>query len=443
MNFFVQNLKINGCKNIDKEININFYNNTLSNNIDLQNSSIKAIYGPNGAGKSGIMSALYIYKRLLCEKNSLNDSYFRNFVAECINKYNNKLSIKITLLNFDDYDVYQCTIKHEITLEKNNYGVKIVEEKISELSGRRIKEDKFKDNIVIKLGTIENIINDDNNLIKNNSMNLLDNNSIVAAVENLYLQNYEVKKWTTLLDLFVLKLFAIELTVELNKEDKHLDYLSNKQFLEDMVDKTKFYYEILNKQINDKLELSAIYDDVIPVEKFNEYEKMIDNLSSFIKIFKPDLKRIEIDKKINDKVYKCKKIFIYDNYPIDMEFESTGIKKLVRLYTNFKKYVNGGVVFIDEMDANLHDVYFTKLIEFFKYEAKGQLCFTTHNLEPIDVLKDNKYALEFLSNDSRIASWVKGGRQSPMNKYVNGLIPYSTFNVDSTNFEVLLEDSNE
>ena len=442
MNFFVQNLKLNGCKNIDKEININFYNNTLSDNINLHNSSIKAIYGPNGAGKSGIMSALYIYKRLLCEKNSLNDSYFRNFVSECINKNMNKMSIKIIILNFDDEDVYQGAIKHEIILEKNDYSVKIVEEKISELSGRRIKEDKFKDTIVIKNGAIERIINDENNVIKSNSMNLLENNSVVAAIESLYLQDYEVKKWTTLLDLFVLKLFAIELTVELNKEDKHLDYLSNKQFVDNLFDKTKII-ELLNKQITDKIELSAIYDDVIPVEKFNEYEKMIDNLSSFIKIFKPNLIRIDIDKKINDKVYKCKKIFVYDNYSIDMEFESTGIKKLVRLYTNFKKYVNGGVVFIDEMDANLHDVYFTKLIEFFKYEAKGQLCFTTHNLEPIDVLKDNKYALEFLSNDSRIASWVKGGRQSPMNKYVNGLIPYSTFNVDSTNFEVLLEDSNE
>ena len=441
MNFFVQNLKLNGCKNIDKEININFCNTTLSENMYLQNSSIKAIYGPNGAGKSGIMSALYIYKRLLCEKNSLNDSYFRNFVSECINKTTNRLSIKITVLNFDDNGLYRGTIKHEIALEKNNYDVKIVEEKISELNGKRIKEDKFKDNIIIKSGIIEKIIGDEKDLIRTNSLNLLEYNSVVAAVNNLYLQEFTFEKWTTLFDLFVLKLFALELTVELNKEDKHLDYLSNKQFIESLTDKTKFV-ELLNKQINDKIELSAIYDDIISIDKITEYEKMIDNLSAFIKIFKPSLKRIDIDKKINDKTYKCKKIFIYD-YPIDIEFESTGIKKLVRLYSNFKKYVNGGIVFIDEMDANLHDVYFTKLIEFFKFEAKGQLCFTTHNLEPIDVLKDNKFALEFLSNDSRIASWVKGGHKSPMNKYVNGLIPYSTFNVDSTNFEVLLEDSNE
>ena len=442
MSFFVQNLKLNGCKNIDKEININFYNNTLQEKMDLQNSSIKAIYGPNGAGKSGIMSALYIYKRLLCEKNSLNDSYFRNFVFENINKKTNLMSIKITFMNFDDSGVYQGTIKHEIVLSKSDYDVRIVEEKISELTGKRIKEDKFKDTIFIESGSIVNIINDDNNLIRNNSMNLLDNNSIVAAVDYLYTQEHTFNKWTTLLDLFVLKLFAIELTVELNKEDKHLDYFSNKQFVMSLFNKVQTL-ELLNKQITDKIELSAIYDDVVAVDKISEYEKMIDNLSSFIKIFKPDLKRIDIDMKINDKIYKCKKIFVYDNYSIDMEFESTGIKKLVRLYTDFKKYVNGGIVFIDEMDANLHDVYFTKLIEFFKYEAKGQLCFTTHNLEPIDVLKNNKYALEFLSNDSRIASWVKSGHQSPMNKYVNGLIPYSTFNVDSTNFEVLLEDSNE
>lgn len=102
-----------------------------------------------------------------------------------------------------------------------------------------------------------------------------------------------------------------------------------------------------------------------------------------------DLNVIIIDKKANDDKFYCDKIFRYCKKYINIEFESTGIRKLVRLYSALKACTNGGIVFIDEMDANLHDVYFTRFIEFFKNDSKGQLCFTTHNLEQINVLKDN------------------------------------------------------
>ena len=76
-----------------------------------------------------------------------------------------------------------------------------------------------------------------------------------------------------------------------------------------------------------------------------------------------------------------------------------------------------------------------------KVYAKGQLCFTTHNLEPIDVLKENSHSLDFLSSDSRIASWTKNGNKSPMKMYINGLIDYSPFNVHAIDFiESLVEE---
>ena len=81
-----------------------------------------------------------------------------------------------------------------------------------------------------------------------------------------------------------------------------------------------------------------------------------------------------------------------------------------------------------------------KMIEFFKIDGKGQLCFTTHNLEPINILKDNNYSLDFLSNDSRLFSWKKNGNKSPLNNYINGLIPYSPFLVESFDFDILLDE---
>ena len=64
-------------------------------------------------------------------------------------------------------------------------------------------------------------------------------------------------------------------------------------------------------------------------------------------------------------------------------------------------------------------------------------------MEPIEVLKDNSYSLDFLSNDSRIASWTKNGNKSPLKQYVNGLIDYSPFNIYDIDFiDSLIEEDN-
>ena len=42
---------------------------------------------------------------------------------------------------------------------------------------------------------------------------------------------------------------------------------------------------------------------------------------------------------------------VYDDYKVHAEFESTGIKKLIRLFTYLQKMVRGEIVFIDEFDS--------------------------------------------------------------------------------------------
>lgn len=81
----------------------------------------------------------------------------------------------------------------------------------------------------------------------------------------------------------------------------------------------------------------------------------------------------------------------YGGYKIHGEYESTGIKKLIKLYTYIEAAVDGSIVFIDELGANLHDVYLCALLEYFMEYGKGQLCFITHNVGPMDILKGNVY----------------------------------------------------
>ena len=45
-----------------------------------------------------------------------------------------------------------------------------------------------------------------------------------------------------------------------------------------------------------------------------------------------------------------------------------------------------------------------------------------------------------MSANSKKYLWTKDGNISPKDKYVRGLIPSSSFNVESYDFNVLLED---
>lgn len=60
--------------------------------------------------------------------------------------------------------------------------------------------------------------------------------------------------------------------------------------------------------------------------------------------------------------------------------------------------------------------------------------FTTHNLGPMEVLQKEKMSTDFLSNDSRIAPWVKTDNNSAVSVYRRGLIKYSPFNIEPFNF---------
>ena len=431
MKFYLCELKVNGCKNIDKEIDLKFCNSTIKSKVNFENTNVKAVYGPNGAGKSAIVTAMHIYERLICNGNGLNDSYFSNFVKESINKETNKLEIEATVLLYNSkYNAPLYTFKHYIRIIKKNNNVFIDAEKVYKLSGNYIVDDKFKKLIDIEEGRIieiDGLSNVEDSSIYKKSLNLLDKRSIINMDFIFIDKGRTLDKYE--MSIVALNVFAYNIIVSMEKEDLHVNYLKSLEI-------DKLSNEFKSETSDDDIFNFSVKDrDIVKVEHFNNYLNNIKKLEKFIRVFKVDLKSIEVDKKINDDVYYCNKIFHYNNSNgIDIEFESTGIKKLVRLFNALLACTNGKIVFIDEFDANLHDVYFAKLVEFLKNYAKGQLCFTTHNLEPIEVLKNNSYSLDFLSNDSRVASWIKNGNKSPMKQYINGLIDYSPFNVYDIDF---------
>ena len=90
--------------------------------------------------------------------------------------------------------------------------------------------------------------------------------------------------------------------------------------------------------------------------------------------------------------------------------------------------------FIDEMDANINDIYFERLIKFFVDYGKGQLIFTTHNTAPMNVLKRVKHGIDFITSDSGIVSWTSNGNYDPQSQYRKGMLIGLPFNVDGFDF---------
>ena len=256
-------------------------------------------------------------------------------------------------------------------------------------------------------------------------INLLEKQSIVSIIANEYFNDNSLFARLIPYDLYVISpyVFCMNLKVIINDTDKHINYITpDEGEIED-------YFK------DSFVKMTISFDaDFVEKNSYKNYQADVMKLEKFIKIFKPELEYIDIDKKEDKDNYICRKMMNYGDYRVDSEFESTGIKKLITLYNAFSDLNNGKIVFIDELDANLHDVYLCKLIEYFSYYAKGQLCFTTHNLTPMEVLKKRNYSIDFLSDHCTITSWTKNGNYSVSKFYKEGMINGSPFNIESFDF---------
>ena len=131
-------------------------------------------------------------------------------------------------------------------------------------------------------------------------------------------------------------------------------------------------------------------------------------------------------------------------YELSFNDESDGTKKMIAaLPVILLALQEGRLVIIDELDANINDVYLDKLIEYFILYGNGQLCFTAHNLSPMSLLKRNKESINFISSINTVHTWANNGNQTPVRAYRNGFIEDSPFNVDASDFLGILGGDDE
>lgn len=439
---YLVNYRVKGIKTLEEEVSLSFYKKTITMPLDTKEYNIKGIYGINGSGKSGIVASVDILRNLLLDDGYLNNPMVQKNLDAIINKKSKELFIGADFLA--EYKEKTYLYRYEILLKKTlNDKYAISSEKLSYRLATS-KKDDFNSLIEVKNGIIDYIDIKNDEELKNtfiqHTLNLLSMSAVSSVfLDKMYPYEEQINNIISLDGVLLLINLGIRMKVYMDQSDNHIDYLLKNMLMYTMeTDKDDTYIDSLRKgalRLN-RSSIDAISGgtDLIAKPIYTLYEKKVKRLKEFIKIFKPDLTDIRIDRKEDGDNYVCNLNMVYGDYVVHTEFESTGVKKLIRLFDFLQNMVQGGIVFIDEFDSNLHDVYLCALLEYLMEYGKGQLCFTTHNVGPMDVLKRNKKSIDFLSIDHKIYPWTTNGNYSPSKLYRNGMIEGSPFNVDSIDF---------
>lgn len=455
------NYKVSGIKNLENPISLSFYKKTITNPINFQEYNVKGIYGMNGSGKSAIITSVEILKNLLIDESYLHNPIVQEELDSIINKKTKELYIEVEYLekkkqtktedrtDKDRVHLYQ----YKVLLKKNQAGKYCIGSEQLSYKPATSKKAGFNPLIEVKDGEVElNSMERQNFLVKifvKRTMNLLSSATMSALLpRTVFLDNElaDQKVGIVVFGIFTLLVLGISIEVYMDQSDYHTRYLFDKQSKHSIskdADESEFLLTLNGVKRNftnsqeflEYFSFGAVVSKNIVLKKhYKKFHAKVERLKAFLQIFKTDLLDIEIERKENGDDYICELNMVYTTCTVNLEFESTGIKKLVKLFSYIERMVEGSIVFIDEFDANLHDVYLCALLEYLMEYGKGQLCFTTHNVGPMDVLRRRKKSIDFLSVDHKIYPWTTSGNYSPSKLYKNGMIQGSPFNVDSIDF---------
>ena len=413
MSFVLLSMKLSGIKNLDKEIELQFSNKILSKTINVRTNNVKAIYGSNGSGKTGIVCAVALYKSLVLERDFITISNSNGLLENLINQLTSTFSITMTFAECED-SIPKRVLSHSIVVKNDNGKAYISSEELIKLHGTRLNDNS-------KWQNIYSVIEGELTLCKSKDLydmtkNLLKTQSVPSIAFSNFITYRPSKKEDSSVysKISTVWNFALNIRAMFNSYDNYFN----------KVDDLNTQY--LDSQKNDYL---------VPKSFYNLFEKRIGNLTRFLKVFKDDLEYIDIVKEEKNDKYICTLTLVYkDGRRIARKYESSGIKKMMDLYASIRDADEGKIVFIDEFDANIHDVVLIKLVDYIREYSDGQFVFTTHNLGPMDVLQKGKYSIDFLSEDSKITSWVQMGNSSASSVYRKGVIKYSPFNIESFSF---------
>ena len=431
MDFVINSAKIMGVKNIDKEIELSFTNKIFDLSI-FNGNYIKAIYGSNGSGKSGIIHAFDILKTVVLSDFPFKEQIFASKLAKLINKKTNQFYIEVNFsMNIEEV-VKRYRYFLSIVIDDSN-ALSINKERIDILDTRM----DFASTVVETSNGVLVCEPKNNKIIKDYSEVYGRENSILRSIFPTGKIDTNDKELCAFISVII---FASVINTSYGSEsDRHIDF-DYKTFIDAIrnndTKKVNFSHSTLTSlgsMINGEK-----YLWIIRYSEEKEYTKLTKKLSKFLRLAKPTLKDVEIHFKRDGNYSLCELEFVYPgnkkDYRVDYEFESTGIKKLCSLFKVFNEASKGEIVLIDEIDARVHDVFLTNLIEYFVLYNNAQIICTTHNIGLMESLKNISKSIDILADDSTIRTWVKNGDLSPSSLYKKGYLSGTPFNLNPADF---------
>ena len=427
MDFYLLGFRLNGIKNIEKEIAINFYKQDIRN-FNRENYNVKGIFGRNGIGKTAIIKGIEILRNIVLDsdylilKSSLLNEIINKKLKECY------LSSEFLII---DKNNKKHVFEHSVNLKIENGKIIITKEIINK---KKLDRKEILKTLIIENGKINK---EKSNYFKNLdeieklSMNLLDRKSIIKLIIDNVEKNIEKEGTNELksekFEFIYLYVLYLKVNVFTHSEDSHykMVYINfeNQNWLD------KIYVDYINQEAKKRNILSKTK------EKIENLNKNLKRKERFLKLFNPELNKIEFEKKdFDENYYEIEYVFNYKDYKINFEYESMGMKSLFRLFDVLDTVNNSGIVFVDEIDMSIHDLYLNRLIEFFAENGKGQFTFTAHNTSILDTLKKYKNSIDFMTEYQEIKPWIKNGNYSPRKQYLEGMLPNMPYNIEYYDF---------
>lgn len=436
MDFYLLEFRLKGIKNIEKEIAINFYKQDIRN-FNRKNYNVKGIFGRNGIGKTAIIKGIEILRNIVLDsdylilKSSLLNEIINKKLKECY------LSSEFLII---DKNNKKHVFEHSVNLKIENGKIIITKEIINK---KKLDRKEILKTLIIENGKINK---EKSNYFKNLdeieklSMNLLDRKSIIKLIIDNVEKNIEKEGTNELksekFEFIYLYVLYLKVNVFTHSEDSHykMVYINfeNQNWLD------KIYVDYINQEAKKRNILSKTK------EKIENLNKNLKRKERFLKLFNPELNKIEFEKKdFDENYYEIEYVFNYKDYKINFEYESMGMKSLFRLFDVLDTVNNSGIVFVDEIDMSIHDLYLNRLIEFFAENGKGQFVFTAHNTSILDTLKKYKNSIDFMTEYQEIKPWIKNGNYSPRKQYLEGMLPNMPYNIEYYDFFEIFDTSEE
>lgn len=344
---------------------------------------LAVLYGENGAGKSNLMSAFVLLPELTrtmdvrdaYERLLTRDAIFQDEKMEKVMREQMRHSLRDMSAIIKDYRMIDCedpiVAEYEFNINGNNgcYRVEfgqdeIVHERLEYVLNRRrgLYFDCSSDGILINDTVIQGTNGKDFLVdVKETAKRYWGKHSLLAILlyemkdkSNAFGRDNVTENFNT-----VLREFR-GLSCAVSMDNKSWEGLSSK-------------LQVLKRPLQGHLSLRRETELDYASDFFTQLFTSVD--LSVRKIFyKKEFHDDEIYYKLIEEKY------IAGNYRrIDFERESAGNCQLLNISCYLLTACMGGVVILDEAEANIHDLLFQKLLEEIRPILKGQVIMTTHN----------------------------------------------------------------